>query len=205
MRIPAFSALVLAGVCATPSASDAQIIISGNTGAGGTGTLTIVSDLTFTISRSASLANLVFDEWVSSDGVRTTVSFVTGSKISYELNGVPGTRTINSLNDNYAQTFTPALTANDGSIFFSSFSVTTGSTFVLKAGSWNFNGNASFNPDAMGTFTGNVFLSNGANQFMSEPVSAVPVPEPAAYGLLAGAAFFGLALGRRRPRATVAT
>ncbi len=201
MKTPCLSVAAAAAVLLGSNAATAQIVFSGNVGAGGTATLQIVSDIVLPVTAAGTATEIIFDEWVpSSDGTYTSLNTSGSPVIHYSLNGGPDlTMNLGSMADNYfpASSFND-LTEKDGQLPFDSISVNPGDTLRLKAGSWTFSGDADFNPATLGTFIGHVFLTDhNANRLSS----SVVVPEPQDYALLAGAGLLGFGIWHRKKAA----
>jgi len=163
------------------SASHAAFIITGDPIVG-TGVAELNEDITFNVTGDGNVALLVFDEWVIGDGTR---DFSTATPaLNYVVNGGTVTATtFLSLYDNTQFNF-GAVTANDGYFRLSDIAVTTGNTVVIKAGTWNLSATLGFNPTAVGTFQGNVFLADANGVRLSDTQQVAKVPEPSATLLL---------------------
>lgn len=168
------------------------------------GSIVITNDINFTVTRTGNMIWIALDEWVLSDGSRTSFS---GSAVSgpirYSINSgavsTVGFASAEAFLDNHTVNSLD-LTTNDGFLTTSSpISLTTGDVFTLKAAIFPLAANSlpsGFNPQAQQVFTGNAFLMNNSLNRLSAntPVGgAVPEPGTAALGALAG-----LTLLRRR-------
>ena len=189
-----FSFITAAVLVVFASTGRAQIIVSGNVGAGGTGTISIQSDLVFPITATGNAVALVFDEWVTSDGSLTGANILSAGALTVSRGGTPTQVPLQKVLDNEGGTV-GGVTANDGYLLFSNYAVTTGDTVTLQAGTWTFAGAAAFNPQTVQTFEGNVFLANQSGTHLSSSILAVP--EPSQYAQVAGAGVLGWALMRR--------
>jgi len=179
---------LVAALFVLPQANGA-IVISGDPGAG-TGVFTITEDITINVTLTGDMRNLIFDEWVANDGSQQG-GYLSPSSFDYTING-GSLQTLNNFRifDNYNNNFA-ALTENDGYLLFDSvISVTAGDVLVLKAGTWSMPALPGFNPDALGVFSGNVFITSTSGTALS----AIPEPSSALLALLAG----GLLLRRKR-------
>lgn len=178
------ASLVLAAMSAT--SADAAVIVTLPT-VSTAGSMVFTQDINFIITSTGGYVfNVVFDEWVTSDGSRTNLD-LSPSLLSYSLNGgAPETVALSILvdNNNFAA---GDITPNDGSINFPLGVFTTlGDVFTLKAATYTLAANsltAGFNPQADQTFTGNAFLvttsKGGSRRSANTSVGAVPEPSRA--------------------------
>lgn len=174
-----------------------SVILSGDVTSTG-GTLQITSDISFNItSTTTDFRALAFDEWVLSD---VSTQGLTMNNLNYQINGGAIQSTSNStLQDNFTGIDGP-LTANDGYVLFDALSVTAGQTVTIKAGSYTVtSGHGDFNPTAVGTFTGNAFLTTATTP-ISLISNTVVVPEPEDFAALAGLGCVGWFLFREKRR-----
>jgi hypothetical protein len=167
-----------------------------------TGSLVITNDISFTLTAALAVGNffeVVFDEWVTSDGGTNTTSITT--PVLLAKNGTAFTTTFNTINDNLATT-TGDITPNDGFLDLGTpqaFAI--GDILTLKAATYVLATHpGGLNPQANQTFTGNAFLAfdygiSGIRISADTSVGAVPEPSRALL-LLGGLA--GVALRRRR-------
>ena len=166
------------------SSAMASIIISGNvTDPFGIFTFQITEDISLDIETAGDAYMFVFDEWVTSDSLPVNVhdNPNTASLIMQVNGGSENSYAVNSLFDNYNRALGD-VTANDGFLYLDNFiAVSEGGTVTIKAATYTFNGSAGFNDDAVGTFSGNVFLAGSSGLRVS---SIEAVPEPATAGLL---------------------
>jgi len=204
--------LAIAGVGSTALA---QITVSGDF-ATGTGQLAIQQDLTFTITSAVSGSNgyiLVFEgmnggpdasqtEMLTSEnswqrsingGVNSTVTASSGYFIFADRLGGSGVYGDITANDSYLR----ITNSNEN------FSYATATTVTMRATTFTFqNVSGDFDADAMGAFSGNVYLANYANGLrISDNLAISAVPEPSTYALGGGIAALGLTLWLRRRRA----
>ena len=184
--------LVLAAAMLVCSQARGAIVVSGDVAAG-TGQFEITENITFNVLSTGILYGIVFDEWVSATDGHNTTPPVTPSSFSYTLNGGPVlTSTFYNVSDNYNTTL-GGMTPNDGYTNFDGLAVNAGDVLVIQAGVWSLAANPQFNPDAVGTFTGDVFGFTGGIAVITDVVT---VPEPSSALLAFMAA--GLFLRRRR-------
>lgn len=164
--------------------ASASIIVSGDiTDNFSTFTLQISEDITFDVVNSGDVYILAFDEWVASDGGPQVNPYDNpDAYLMMQVNdGSVNPYSIESLSDNFDSDFGD-MTANDGYIYLDdSLSVLMGNTVTIKAATYTFKGLEGFNEDAIGTFSGNVFLANATGNRLS---TSEAVPEPATAGLL---------------------
>lgn len=187
LRNLAAIAAVMSVISVTSSAS---IVLSGSPNVdGGAANLQFTSDLTFTITRTGFVRALVFDNWVpTSDGTPTRID--SSSTIAYQINGgAVENRGVVGLYDNINVTYF-SVTPTDGYLHLDlGIEVYAGQTFAINAGTLNFLGNVGFNTQAIGTFTGDVWLTDSNGDRLSDIVTAVPEPAEeaacAALGLIA--------------------
>jgi hypothetical protein len=190
-------ASVLAIVSATAIAQrgDASIILSGDIATTG-GTLTLTEDISFNIEAGNAVRGLAFENWVTTyDGTRNTEP-LTPSSFRYTIDfGSEQTAMVNSLRDNYP---TGEISNTDGYILLTnSFPVSAGQTLTIVAQSWTMGASTTFNPQAIGTFTGDVFLfNNDAERF----ATTTAVPEPSTWAAFSGLGALGFVMLRRRRR-----
>ena len=99
-----------------------------------------------------------------------------------------------------------AVTGNDTFLLLTdtntSYSYAAATTVTMQAITFTFQ-NISFNfdPDVIGSFTGNVFLADAySGARLSANIAISAVPEPSTYALCGGIAALGLALWSRRRR-----
>ena len=202
MKRPSLSLLFTATVLLSGAAatSNAAIIFVAPT-ASTAGSINITQDITVIVTVAGSAAFLALDEWVIYDGTANVA--VLGSPtvaqfFQYSLNGSPN-KTGSTQNQIYDNISFGSTTVNDGLLLFdasgSGNALTVGQTFTLRAGTFNVQAAAGFNPQATQTFTGNVFLTsaNGSRMSANTPAGAVPEPGTALLGALTG-----LTLLRRR-------
>jgi hypothetical protein len=177
-------------------AANAAIIVVAPTGSS-TGSFQITDDITFTITANGSLQYFVFDEWVAMDAGQTTQSL--SPFLSFTINGSPfteGSQLMDNIGFNLGET-----TPNDGLLIINSpFSVLTGDTVTLQAGTYSIGSAVGFNPLATQTFTGDIFLTNGSGVRLSDNATAA-IPEPSSAALILGVMSV-FALARRRNRKT---
>ena len=170
------------------------VVISGNI-AGGTGQLEVTEDITLTISTAINAGwavNLVFDEWVTNDGASTNADIADSIPLTINGGAVSNTLILNFTDNN---TNLNSVTPNDGILAFQASSgLNPGDVLVIKAFAVEIGAIGGFNPDATGSFNGNVFLANDAAIIVSDIVA---VPEPSSTALLG---LGGLALMLRRRR-----
>jgi hypothetical protein len=189
-------ASLLVSVLGVFSAS-ASIVVSGDvTDTNGTFTLQITEDITLDIETTGSAYIFVFDEWVTSDGTHdNSFDNPNGASLQVQVNG--GSETpygIDTLCDNLDGVVGDA-TANDGFFVLYDFvSVSAGDTLTIKAATYTFDGLENFNEDAIGTFNGNVFLTDSNGIRLS---SIETVPEPATLGMVGAVAGAILFIRRR--------
>ncbi|GAA5121822.1 hypothetical protein JIN84_01240 [Luteolibacter yonseiensis] len=174
---------------ALASPLSAAIIVTGNVSTPNAPcTFEITSDINVTITANAvnQIVAVMFDNWVTTDGTRTDRPLSPG--FSYQLNGIAGSQTA-TLGDNIDNTF-GIITPGDGFIFLQlPTPAVIGDILTLKAGVYNFTGDAAFNPQTVGTFNGNlVVIDNLANPIAAP--TAVPEPSGALLGLVGAALLF---------------
>lgn len=182
-------------------AASAAIIVGGTINQDdGTGTVQITAPITFTVLGAGTFRNIVMKDWVTSDGSFSGVGFTSG--LSYSINGgAAQTASVSEIYDNFTSSFHD-FSPGDG--FFKlddlhDISVNPGDTFSLLTGSYTTYGNDRFNPLAIQTFTGNLFLIDVNGDALSGVVAAgSAVPEPATDAALAGLAVLSLAFVSRR-------
>ncbi len=195
----ATNTLFVAGIAAflSLSAARAAIVLSGDVLTTG-GTFEITQDITITVTTTGNGKTLVFKDWVTSDDSAHAVDF-TEASLNYQINGgsVQST-TLDLVADNFAFPATNDIGPNDGYIYFNDIAVTAGDILTVKSGSWATSGKAGFNPEAIQTYTGEVFLMTGNGEALS---GGVVVPEPSTWAALCGAGMLGLALWRRHKAA----
>ncbi len=205
----------LLAIAVVGSTAFSQITVSGDFAAG-TGQLAIQQDLTFTITSAVSGSSgymLVFegmnggpdasqtemltsqDTWQRSinGGASSPVTASSGYFIFADRLGGSGSYGDITANDSYLR-----ITNSD-----ESFSYATATTVTMQAITFTFqNTSAGFDSDAIGSFSGNVYLANMANGLrISDNLAISAVPEPSTYALGGGIAALGLALWSRRRRA----
>lgn len=190
------SCLIAVFILVVSQSSAAIVVSAGITGSGGS--LEITDDLVFTMNQDAgNIGVLVFDEWVTSDNMQISVSASPAQSLAYERNGSPLSTSLTSLYDNFATTFND-VTPNDGFLTFSIFSASEGDTITIKAGTYTFTGNANFNSEAVGTYTGNIWLGSSPGVRYTDLISAAAVPEAASFPFIAALFSAGLFCLRRR-------
>lgn len=154
------------------------VVVVGSQGS----SLTFTQDIDFEITAFGGISFVVFDDWVDNTDPHST-ALSTPDNLVYSIDGgTDQTTGIAELLDNFRNT-SGDLSPNDGWL-----SLTTqinpfiGQTVTIKAGTYSFSGSTAFNSEAVGTFTGDIYLVGlGANR-LSAP--GVPIPEPQAYPLL---------------------
>lgn len=166
------------------------------------GSIQITNDVNFTITAGGSVGSLVFDEWVTSDGLENILGAVSiaPSGLSYSVNGgATSTVPMTAFNDNAAQIFS-SVTPNDGYLFFpTGFSASLGNVVTIKAATYTLAAGSApsgFNPQANQTFTGKAFLASNVGIALSGLTPVGAVPEPSNALLLIGG--LGALLFRRR-------
>lgn len=184
------TAAVLTCGCLTGSAA---IFVTGSPNVlGGPSSVQITADITFTITISGTVNALIFDNWVATEDAAITVLPLLSGGITYQIDAgsaqTLGTTEL-AMIDNMTVN-SGSLTPTDGLFVWSpGIAVTAGQTFRINAGTLNFGGSPEFNPQTIGTFTGNVFLTGSGGSPLSGVASAVPEPEEeaacAALGLIA--------------------
>ncbi len=182
------ASLVLAALSAT--SADAAVIVTLPTTTEA-GSIVITQDINFTITTSGSVRDVVFDEWVTSDG--SSEAFFSGSispnLLSYSLNGgATATVQLSIFRDN--EIISNDITPNDGYLFIGTTVPTTlDDVFTVKAATFTLAANslpAGFNPQAAQTFTGNAFLTTTLGDRLTANTSVGAVPEPSRALLLLG-------------------
>ncbi len=197
MKTSVLSSLATAlGIIFASHPSHAAIVVVAPT-ASITGSLTITEDITLTIAVAGNAANLVLDEWLTSDGLLTRRSV--SPAFMYSVNSGAIMNGVNSeLIDNSAGGFANAITIHDGVLVFHGglgVAVIIGNLFTLKSGVFSLPPVAGFNPQATQTFTGNVFLTTTNGVRLS---GNVLIPEPSS--ALLGLCGIGFLLPRRASR-----
>jgi hypothetical protein len=184
-------------LCAFPTLAQkthAAIVVSGDP-ASGTGVISITSDITIPIIATGDVRTLVFDEWVSDDGV-SNFDGILPSEISYILNMNPVAFAGGlGVTDNQSSSVLGAVSSNDGYFYFDIFSVVPGDVLTIGAGTWSMPAIAGFNPSAIGTFRGEVFLGSSFGDRLSDNVA---IPEPNAATLVLIGLSLMPALARKR-------
>lgn len=203
MKIHAL-ALALVATLGLAQVAPAAVVTSGaasfDTGTP-TPTLSITAPLIFTITRSGTVSDLVFDEWVTNDGNQTYVDTISIQTLSYSLDGNSGTVSVNRLFDNLSRTQS-TITPNDGYIFVDDINVVAGQTLTILPGTFTFGYDPTFNPGLPTYFSGNVFLVNENGNLLSG-LTAAAAPEPSTWMLL-GLGASAAILASRRCRRTCA-
>lgn len=176
------------------SSANALIIVGGAITTTG-GTVNITQDITLNITSSGFAQHLVLDNWVTNDGNFSGIE-LTPNTLSYQINdGSIQTAEITSFTDNSTIT-SGVLTPDDGYFFFDSISVTAGDTLKILSASYTTTSSPNWNPEAIQSFAGDVFLASlGGSTRLSDNVA---VPEPSTYAALAGLAMLGYVIARRR-------
>lgn len=167
------------------------------------GSLTIKRDIAFPVTRTGVLQIIVFDNWVTSDGNRT--SLILSGSIRYTKNGTPGsftqgnspTDSPNLLFDNLTYD-AGSITPDDGYIQLQTqaIGVAADDVFVLKSGTYVLpadSGAGQFNRQANQTFAGKVFLtnSNGVRASSSVQLAVPSVTTPTSANVSATGATLG--------------
>ncbi|MDP0498512.1 MAG: PEP-CTERM sorting domain-containing protein [Verrucomicrobiota bacterium JB022] len=190
-------------VLAPLSTANAAISLTGDVLTTG-GVFTITQDITLEINTSGT-QNLIlsFDQWVNSDGGYGSLDIYQADPIYVQINNGP----LQALSNPYIVDDLPFslldMSLNSGYLALDAYDLVAGDTFMVLAGSWEtYAATEDFNPEAVQTFTGEVFLVdiNTAQRVSSiVSVDAPPaVPEPGAYAALAGLATLGFAFWNRR-------
>lgn len=204
----------LLAIASAGSTAFSQITVSGDFAAG-TGQLAIQQDLTFTMLNNASGTSgyiLVFEGMNGGQDASQTEMLTVQGTWQRSINGGPDT-TMNSssgywrFSDRLGGSGSGDIGANDSYFYFTNstenFAYATGTTLTMRAMTYTFsNTSANFDADAMGSFSGNVYLVNiGAGLTrMTDKIAISAVPEPSTYALCGGIAALGLALWSRRRR-----
>lgn len=187
------ASLTLLAVTASPLS--AAIIVSNNAlTTGAAATLTITTDLNFTITVTPADNGVFFAfmDWAPTVGTATHTRML--DQFQYSLNGATVDVGISStFVDHWGGTDIGAITTNTGYIyFFLPQAAQIGDTLTIKAGTYAFEGNSSLNPDIVQTFNGEIqIFDNWGNPI--GPVVSVPEPSAALLGAVGA-----LALLRRR-------
>lgn len=156
-----------------------------------TGSIQFTEDITFTITTAGFAQQMVFDNWVTSDGVLDDSLLI--PDVYYSLNGGTPVQLATALYDNLATTYGD-MTPNDGYLFHNSIAVEVGDTLTIKQGTYTLK-EAALNPGITQTFTGNMFITNPNGITIS---TTAVVPEPTVLTLcLCGAGLATLASARR--------
>jgi len=167
------------------------------------GSIVFTNDINFTVTASGYVSDLVFANWVTSNGGASWVSPVQ-PYLSFSRNGGSTITTlegnIGAFFDNFARNVN-ALSPNDGMLTFATgISFAQNDVFTVKAATYTLYAGTlpyTFNPEANQTFTGDAFLTNSSGERVSAdtPVGDFSAaPEPSRALLLFG----GLILRRRR-------
>lgn len=177
----------------TSFSGGAAIILTGNPGQAG-GTLQSDAELTFTLTSSGDIYAIIFDNWVSADDGRLNERFGTGS-ITYRIDGgspatVSGTV---GLIDNVVRAI-GSVSPRSGALAFDGGSIpaSAGQTITFSPFTLSLTSDSNFNPLALGSFTGNVFLIDTGNDRITPSIAAVPEPEEEAACAALGLMGFGL-------------
>ncbi len=179
----------LLSLCTTRAA----ISLSGDVTTTG-GTFEITQDITLTITTAGNVWFLAFSDWVTNSDSFSYIS-LSPTTLSYKLNGVTYESSQSMpLYDNNAVQISD-LGPNDGFMSLATINVSQGDTLTILSGTWTTSGNPDFNPEAIQTFTGDVFVTDGSGNALS---ALTPVPEPSTWAALAGISALGLALVYRR-------
>lgn len=183
------ASLALAALSATRA--DAAVIVTLPTPSEA-GSIVIENDIHFTITTAGNIYEIVFDEWVTSDGSFDSIpeSAISPFNLSYSLNGgATATLPWSHFVDNQAVSVSD-ITPNDGIFHLDTpLSVTVGNVFTLKAATYTLAAGslpAGFNPQAGQTFTGNAFLAGFSSTRLSANTPVDAVPEPSRALLLLG-------------------
>ena len=147
------------------------------------GSIQVTQDITFDITTSANAYYLILDEWVTSDTTYSNLN-TTGGPLNFSVDGGPDVPTpIQLIIDNEANG--SDVSVNDGQIFFSATSLTSGQTLTIRSGTIvipvqpNI---ANFNPQGEQTFVGNVFLADAGLNRLSDIVD-LSAPPAADYAI----------------------
>lgn len=166
------------------------------------GSLTITTDITFSVTGSGNATMFVFDEWVTSDGVQNGSSNIDYSSYpNYPVyhNNSPLPTTPNLFQADNTTFSSGHVTPNDGLlVLIGSFAVVTGDSVTLKAGELIIPPMSGFNPQATQNFVGNMFVADTNYIRLTDNVV---VPEPSVTAILCGAGALALVFRRRSRRA----
>lgn len=166
------------------------------------GSVVIDAPIAFLITKAGSVQGIVFDEWVTSDGTKSTLVFAKDTIAYYNINGGSTQQlTFDIINrfalvDNLAG-IAKSISANDGFIEIPvSSAVVIGNIFTLLPSTLVLPAQtvSNFNPAAAQIVTEKVFLAGQSGEALSGLTSAVPEPSAALLSLLGA----GLLVRRRR-------
>lgn len=163
------------------SSAHGVIIFSGPLQSSG-GSIEITSDVTFNITSTGTVFGLILDSWVTSDGDPSALSL--SGPFSYSINAGP----VQNGSVSFAYDNEPPygsfgdVESNDGAIQLSAISVNAGDTLTVFAQTFNVVfGDSGWNPQAIQSFAGDVFLAD----FIGDSISdVVAVPEPSTSAIL---------------------
>ena len=164
---------------------NAAVTTSGNFQTGTpTPTLSITEPFSLTISTTATVRYLIFDNWVTTDNGQNGALATANQFLFYTVNGGLVQQVgISQVTDNINVTVN-SVTPGDGLITFDSLLVFAGQVMTFSSQSFTFgSGTNAFNPAIPTNFTGNVFL-NDINGVAASNSVAVPEPATALLGLL---------------------
>ena len=163
------------------TSAQCAIIFSGPLQSTG-GSIEITSDVTFNITSTGPISGIILDQWVTSDGDPSALSL--SGPISFSING--GALQSGGLSFAYDNE-SPYLgfgdvTGDDGAIQLSGISVNAGDTLTLTAQTFNvIFGDAGWNPEAIQSFEGDVFLAGFFGNAMSDVIT---IPEPSSSAII---------------------